>query len=595
VRDALLAALDDWAVAAQDPQRRAWVLEVARRADPDPWRDGIRDPALWDDAAALARRASGEQAAEQPPRLLAALGERLVGLGGNAEGLLRKAQRRHPGDFWISALLGTVLLRGDKPAEGVGYLRAALALRPDISTAHNNLAMALHDVGQREEAVAEYRRAIELQPRDAKPHYNLGITLRAEGKMDEAIAEYRKAIELDPAFIQAHNNLGTALGDQGKADEAVAEYRRAIELDSRFAPAHYNLGRVLRVRGKLDEAAAEYRRAVDLDPRVAPYHVNLGIVLQAQGNVGEAIAEYRRAIKLNPRLALAHHALGDALREQGRPAEAAAEYRKAIELDPRSARARFHLGIALAMQGKQPEANAEYKKAIEQDGTFAEPHGALGAAYLAQGQYAEAVEASRRCLELLPANHPMRGHALGQLRHCEAMLALDRKRAAILKGEAQPADAAEQAALARLCAAKKQFAAAARFYAGAFADRPALADDRRTQDRYNAACAAALAAAGEGENDAKLDDQERAPLRRQALGWLRDDLALWGKLVEDGTPQTRAAAQKALRHWQEDADLAGVRDLAALAKVPEAERAEWHKLWADVEALRKKAAEGGQR
>ena len=44
-----------------------------------------------------------------------------------------------------------------------------------------------------------------------------------------------------------------------------------------------------------------------------------------------------------------------------------------------------------------------------------------------------------------------------------------------------------------------------------------------------------------------------------------------------------------MRHWQQNADLAAVRDADALAKLPETERAEWHKLWQDVEALLKRA------
>jgi hypothetical protein len=39
-------------------------------------------------------------------------------------------------------------------------------------------------------------------------------------------------------------------------------------------------------------------------------------------------------------------------------------------------------------------------------------------------------------------------------------------------------------------------------------------------------------------------------------------------------------------HWQKDDDLAGVREPAALAKLPEAERLEWQKFWKEVEALR---------
>jgi hypothetical protein len=46
----------------------------------------------------------------------------------------------------------------------------------------------------------------------------------------------------------------------------------------------------------------------------------------------------------------------------------------------------------------------------------------------------------------------------------------------------------------------------------------------RSVHRYNAACAAALAACGQGKDSAKRDAQERARLRRQALDWLREGL-----------------------------------------------------------------------
>ncbi len=43
-----------------------------------------------------------------------------------------------------------------------------------------------------------------------------------------------------------------------------------------------------------------------------------------------------------------------------------------------------------------------------------------------------------------------------------------------------------------------------------------------------------------------------------------------------------------LAHWQQDADLATVRD--ALDQLPETERAAWRELWQDVETLRKRTA-----
>ena len=46
-----------------------------------------------------------------------------------------------------------------------------------------------------------------------------------------------------------------------------------------------------------------------------------------------------------------------------------------------------------------------------------------------------------------------------------------------------------------------------------------------------------------------------------------------------------------LQHWKVDPDLAGVRDAAALAKLPEAERKEWRTLWAEVDRLLKRAGQ----
>src|SRR5262249_10222649 len=117
---------------------------------------------------------------------------------------------------------------------------------------------------------------------------------------------------------------------------------------------------------------------------------------------------------------------------------------------------------------------------------------------------------------------------------------------------------------------------------------------RTTGPRYNAACCAALAAAGKGKAADKLDAKGKARLRTQALGWLKADLVLWAQAVK-GTPTQRQQARQQLEHWRKDPDLAGVRDKAALAKLPEGERAAWRKLWAGVEYLLKRTADQKQR
>src|SRR5262249_48068947 len=144
---------------------------------------------------------------------------------------------------------------------------------------------------------------------------------------------------------------------------------------------------------------------------------------------------------------------------------------------------------------------------------------------------------------------------------------LDARLPRILKGAQKPADAAEQIEFAQLCRLKKLHAAAAHLYGGAFTAEPELAQDVPKGTRYDAARAAALAGCARGKDAAKLDDKERARLRRQALDWLREDLAWWAKKIENGAAQARLSATQRLQDWRSDPDLAGLRDKEALAKL----------------------------
>ena len=57
--------------------RRAWLLAVARGADPDPLRDRLREPELWQDGAELTKLVQELRSIELSPQLLTALGREL--------------------------------------------------------------------------------------------------------------------------------------------------------------------------------------------------------------------------------------------------------------------------------------------------------------------------------------------------------------------------------------------------------------------------------------------------------------------------------------------------------------------------------------
>jgi hypothetical protein len=77
--------------------------------------------------------------------------------------------------------------------------------------------------------------------------------------------------------------------------------------------------------------------------------------------------------------------------------------------------------------------------------------------------------------------------------------------------------------------------------------------------------------------------------RQQALAWLRTDVALLTRQLDQGTRQARTQVQGLLEHWQQDPDLAGIRDEAGLAWLSDAERPACRQLWADVAASLRRA------
>ena len=160
----------------------------------------------------------------------------------------------------------------------------------------------------------------------------------------------------------------------------------------------------------------------------------------------------------------------------------------------------------------------------------------------------------------------------------------------MLKGSDRLDNAAEQIEFAWLCQTRKRFTEAVRFYAEALESDPKLADDRASPHRYNAACCALLAAAGQSASRPPLDDPARSMMRRRACDWLEAERAAWSRVLRDGPPAFRGRVQPALQHWKQDSDLAGIRAPESLARLPEPERKRWQAFWTQVDALLQEAA-----
>jgi tetratricopeptide (TPR) repeat protein len=597
---------------------------------------------------ARCRQALGEEAAAQADRRLAdqtppalALDHYLRGQAAYdakqlAEGVqaFEAALRLEPTHYWSLMRLGCCLCDlGKGPEDFAGAARVftgCILKRPDHAHAYYCRALAYSKLRRHEEAITDFSRAIDLAPKAAYVWTERGLVYSKLGQLDKAIADYSKAIEVDPKFAPAWYGRGNALADKGRLDEAIAAYREALRLKKDFPEAHCNLGNALLAQGRPKEAEAACRQALRLKPDLPDAHCNLGSALLAQGRpkeaeaefrealrlqpdhpaahyclgnalqdkgqLDEAIAEYREALRIKPELAEAHYNLGNALKAKGQLDEAIAEYRQAIRLKKDYAEAHCNLGSALDARGRLDEAIAEYQKALRLKKDYAEAHCNLGSSFKRQGRFREAVEEYRLGHELGSRNPRWHYPSAQWLRNAERLADLDARLPALLQGREQPKDADERLALAWLCQQHKAlFAAAARWYGEAFAAQPSLADDLPSGRRYDAACAAALAGCGRGKDGAQSDAKGRARLRRQALDWLRADLGAWGQRLEKEPDKARPVVLRQMKHWLADPDFAGVRGPEALAKLPEGERSDWQKLWADVEATLAKVRQENDR
>jgi eukaryotic-like serine/threonine-protein kinase len=658
VRHALVAALDLHAMATRDTRLKANLLEVVLLADPDSWRDQVRDPRSWHDPTVLQRLATEADVARQSPRILVTLGGLLAHNKIDAMPLLRRSLLAHPQDFW---LLYAMAFYSKESPEAVAYYQAALAIRPTNIETLQSLGGALLAIKDGQGATACFKKVLELNDKHAPALLGLGNVLMEQRDIKGAKSYFEKAIHLVPDFAKAHNSLGVALYAGNDLAGAFACYEKALQYDSHYPPTYNNLGNVLKAKGDREGAIANYKKAIEHNPEYAEAYCNLGLLLFESKEMAAAVECYKKSVACNPSFAQGHYNLGVALFEMENAAGAVTAFERAVICDPNNAQAHNNLGVALRRQQNLPAAVAAFEKAVACDSNWAIAHNNLGGvlfamhqaapaiaafkkavacdpgyavahcnlgnALYAQGDKSGALASYRKALAADPSDalaHSLvgqllrergdfaealrelkTGHKLGSrqpgwfdpsglsIKQCEELLTLDEKLTRILKSEGHADGAEEQLALANLCLTyKSHYVDAVGFFTAAFSAEPNLISNVRKSNRYNAACAAALASSGAGKDASRLDVAARLKLRQRTQEWLRADLELWQVMARSEEPMARQYVIQQLSQWQADPRLASIREAKPLELLPELERTSWRQLWLSVADLIQKSKSG---
>ncbi|MBY0278010.1 tetratricopeptide repeat protein [Candidatus Binatia bacterium] len=246
-----------------------------------------------------------------------------------AERAFRRGLELAPNDAEILNALGWTLFQEGRTAEAVAEYERAVAADARHAKSHNNLALALVELGRLDEAASHFETSLELAPR-AEIWSDYGFTLARLGKTQEALAAYAKALEMDPACPSAHLNLAVVAIQSGNLADAESHYRSALP-GRPTAATHNGLGYVLLRQDRADEAFAEFRAAIEIDPSYTPAYNNLADGLAREGKLAEAEQVYEKSLAVKPTAAV-YSALGGVQRRLGKTAEADAQLAKAKAL-----------------------------------------------------------------------------------------------------------------------------------------------------------------------------------------------------------------------------------------------------------------------
>ena len=190
--------------------------------------------------------------------------------------------------------------------------RRALAINPNVATAHFGLATLLLTQDRPDEGFAHMRSARELDPMSPVLNTLEAAYLLAAGRRDEARARLSRAFDIAPDFWLGHSILGMLLMAEQQPEQAIAALRRgAVLADNSRASAL--LGIYLARGGQREEARAILNQLLSRAQTryVAPS--SLASVHLALGEVGPALDALDRAflsrdtrltfLKDDPRLA----------------------------------------------------------------------------------------------------------------------------------------------------------------------------------------------------------------------------------------------------------------------------------------------------
>ncbi|GMH84689.1 hypothetical protein TL16_g09998 [Triparma laevis f. inornata] len=328
----------------------------------------------------------------------------------------------------------------------ISHYKEALRMDGGHLNCHQNLGLALKNVGKVDEAIGEMREAVRLgDGGEVNSFYNLGNLLGTKARemggvkggggeyLQEAVELYREAAILAPVDADIKTNLGITLAGLGRGAEAVAEYFEVMKLQPGDAMTHFNCGNALLQDGDIKGAIEQFKQSLTLDEAFLDAQYNLGITLMEAGEMEEAckvleghlqsidekedededeggeMTEAQVMSSLDDK-ALIYYNLGTMYSKRGMPVESKEALENSIELKDDDSMANLNLGNQEISLGNVEEGLKQFELAVQFSPDDPSILRNLAYVLIEQGNLEQGAEKLRRCLELSPDDNEIKSY-----------------------------------------------------------------------------------------------------------------------------------------------------------------------------------------
>jgi tetratricopeptide (TPR) repeat protein len=375
------------------------------------------------------------------------------------------AIEENPESAWaIMAAIHALRAMGSSEQDNVELLRRAVALDPNLVSAHRALASTDLTAQERD---GEMQRISSLEQEEASDDYSsagayagpypfqgtpeLGtmppetqkflqeqielwsqkypdladVRMRIAfwygllGDLDKMRSESQEALRLEPGNPELHISLANFYLSQRNTEAELNEYREAIHIAPYQNSSRRNLTEALVREQRTDEAIREWRDFLTLSPRdVAASDSLIGLYLDHHDRKS-AIAELRRSLKascdatsdqatyIDTRIQDLNR-LARLLFDNGELDAAAQQYALLLRFQPDSSVLHNNLGNVLFAQRRCEDASTEYREALRLQSDLPDAHHNLANCLLVTQKANDAVAEYEQTLVLDPSKYQSR-------------------------------------------------------------------------------------------------------------------------------------------------------------------------------------------